>query len=91
MSVGPADFLKPAFFDTAAKAALLTARQSIDDEEELVAPSTAIRIGYDIKWMLNIKLALAIRHEDQLAEKEATDLRRLMSIEWPDTVRKCHT
>ena len=46
-------YLKPSCFDIMAKAALLTASVCSDDEENLKSPSTAIKVGYDLKRMLN--------------------------------------
>ena len=83
------EFLHPRYFDVVIKATLITASQSIDDEEDLCAPSTAVRFGYTLKWMLNAKMSLAIRNNDQTSEKEATDFRRLMTLEWGETVNKC--
>ena len=82
------EFLHPRYFDVVIKATLITASQSIDDEEDLCAPSTAVRLGYTLKWMLNAKMSLAIRNNDQISEKEATDFRRLMTLEWGETVNK---
>ena len=81
-------FLSPKYFDVATKAALLTASQSIDDEEDLLAPSTAIKVGYNLKRLANQKLCLAIRKGDEILEKEARDMHTLMNIEWADSVTK---
>ena len=51
------DYLTPANFDTISKAALKVARQDEDDEDNLAAPSNAIKLSHDFKRLAGIKLA----------------------------------
>jgi len=46
------EFLEPDKFDHVVTAALTTASPGFDDEEDLKSPSTAIKLGYDIKRMV---------------------------------------
>jgi hypothetical protein len=43
------DCIQPGNFDFVARAAMMAANQDMDDVEDLRAPSTAIKLGYDIK------------------------------------------
>ncbi|XP_069134528.1 uncharacterized protein [Argopecten irradians] len=58
-------YLDPNFFTHVAQAALKVARQDDDDEENLEAPSNAIKLAYDLKRVGNIKLAKAIKNGDE--------------------------
>ena len=66
--------------------ALITASLSLDDDEDLKSPSTAVRIGFDLKRMLNTKMAMGIKHGNEELEKEATEFRELMNIEGTEKV-----
>ena len=46
------EFLEPDKFDHVVMTALTTASPGFDDEEDLKSPSTAIKLGYDIKRMV---------------------------------------
>lgn len=76
------DYLDPKFFSDVARAALKVARQDACDEENLGAPSNAIKLSFDIKRLTNIKLAKAIQEEDQNARQKAKDFLELMAIDW---------
>ena len=81
-------FLKPQRVDEVADAALKSASQSFDDEKDLAHPCAAIRIGFDVGRLVNIKLCLALRKEDSEKKKEALDFLSLMKIEWTEKVSK---
>ncbi|XP_033725163.1 uncharacterized protein LOC117315128 [Pecten maximus] len=76
------NYLHPMFFTHVAQAALKVARQDNDDEENLEAPSNAIKLSYDLKRLGNIKLAKAIKNGDEANRKAAKDFLKLMEIEW---------
>ncbi|KAJ8018205.1 hypothetical protein HOLleu_43939 [Holothuria leucospilota] len=76
------DYLDPTYFTYVARAALKVAQQDNEDEEDLKAPSNALKLSYDIKRMANIKLAQAIQARDQGKKRSAQDFLQLMSIEW---------
>ena len=76
------DYLVPIYFTQVAKAALRVAKQDEGDEEDLAAPSNAVKLSYDIKRLVSIKLAKAIRSENTKDRQEAEDFLKLMSIEW---------
>lgn len=75
-------YLAPVYFETIIKAALVCCHA----EEDLKAPSNAIKLGHDIKRMVNAKLAKAIINEDASQKKEAQDFLKLM--EWGLRVTK---
>lgn len=81
-------FLQPKFFATVLKGALKCCDFDDVDEEDLKAPINAIKLGYDLKRMLDAKLAKAIKHDNDKKRKEAKDFRKLMEIEWSLKVTK---
>ena len=83
-----AEYLKPDFFDAMAEAALRCGSQDIDDEEELAHPSAAIKVGFDIKRMANIKIGLALRQHDHESKQATADFAVLMNMEWTGKVSK---
>ncbi|PIK32850.1 hypothetical protein BSL78_30338 [Apostichopus japonicus] len=76
------DYLVPGYFTYVAKAALQVAQQDAADEENLRAPSNALKLSFDIKRMANIKVAKAIQAQNQEKKASAKDFLELMSIEW---------
>jgi hypothetical protein len=86
--VGFQEFLKPGSFDNIIKATLLTASPDMDDEEDLKAPSTALKLGYDIKRLVGAKWGLALRNNESADAGDCKDLLKLMKIEWSVKVSK---
>ena len=82
------DYLRPQHFDLLVQAALITSTKDMDDTEELKSPSNAIKIGYEIKRLINIKLGLAIRLRDNDIKGECRDLLELFANEWGQKVTK---
>ena len=82
------ELLNPENFDTVTKAALITASPSFDDEDDLKAPSTAVRLGYEIKRMLNFKWAEGIKSNNEQTIKDSKSFMKLMTIEWALKVTK---
>lgn len=76
---------------TVAKGALITASPGFDDEEDLQAPSTAIRLGYEIKRMLSAKWAEGIKSKDEAAANDSKSFLKLMKFEWSTKVTKLAT
>ena len=85
------DLLRPENFDSVTRAALTTASPGFDDEEDLEAPSTAIRLGYDIKRMLNAKWADGIKENDEKSIRDSKSFMKLMKMEWATKVTKLAT
>ena len=82
------DFLTPEHFDNMVVAALKTASPAFDDLEDLKAPSTAIKLGYDLKRLAGAKLGLAIKQGNAMAREKAKDFMKLMNMEWTLKVNK---
>ncbi|XP_062574168.1 uncharacterized protein LOC134236011 [Saccostrea cucullata] len=78
--------LQPKYFDTIVKAALLCSKPDDFDEENLQAPSTALKLGFDIKRMTSAKLSYALMKNDQLKMEESKSILTLMKIEWGQRV-----
>ncbi len=84
-------FLVPQHFDSVVRGALLTASSDYDDDEDLNSPSTAVRLSYDIKRMVNAVWGEAIRANEDAVKKSCKDFLRLMSMEWGERVSKLAT
>jgi hypothetical protein len=80
------ELLKPEHFDDVAKAALITASPGFDDEEDLKSPSTAIRLRYEIKRMLNVKWAEGIKGNNEVTVTESKSFLKLLKSEWSTKV-----
>ncbi len=77
-----AAYLSPKYFEHVAKAALRVACQDVFDEEELGSPSNAIKLSFDIKRLVSIKLAQAIMNGDEEQKKQCNEFLQLMAISW---------
>ena len=64
------------------KAALKTTSPQIDDVEDLESPSTAVKLGYDIKRLTNAKLGIAIKEDNDEERKKCLDFLKLIEMEW---------
>ncbi len=82
------NYLNQEQFDNIVSATLMTAACTMDDESELEKPSNALKIGFDLKRLINIKIALAIQQKEEEARKSAEDLRTIMDVFWPTRVAK---
>jgi len=82
------DYLKPEYFEALVEATIMTATPSIDDEEELEKPSNAVKLGYDIKRLINSKIGMAIMQNDLKGREEAELLLKTMEIFWGTKVTK---
>jgi hypothetical protein len=82
------DYLRPQYFDMLCRAAIATATKDVDDMEDLKSPSNAIKLGYELKRLINIKLGLAIRERDKEIKEECRDLMQLFHNEWSQKVTK---
>lgn len=83
-----ADYIDPQYFDAVCKAALLCAKNSMDDVTDLDTPSNALKLGYDLKRAAGAKLGLAIKNKDDVHRRSAKDFLRLMDLEWSTRVTK---
>jgi len=78
------DFLVPGHFPDVALAALQCALPFLDDDQDLAAPTNAIRLKYDVVRLLDFKWSL-IHTDHQGTPKDAADcdvFKRLMEIHW---------
>ncbi|VDI57024.1 Hypothetical predicted protein [Mytilus galloprovincialis] len=94
------DFLIPAKFDLIANSAMQCATIDADDEEDLLHPTAAIKIGFDLLRLANLKIGEAMRgksdenlrkevREKYAKEREdAEDFLRLMKMEWSNKVTR---
>jgi len=67
------DFLVHEFFDCVVNAAPTTASKDFDNEEDLKSPSTAVKLGFDIKRMVGAKWAEAIKYKKQNEREDCSD------------------
>jgi hypothetical protein len=82
------DYLRPQHFDLCIKSAFECANQDVDDMEELASPSNAIKIGYELKRIVGIKIGTAIRERNKDLKEECLDFLELMKSEWGIRVTK---
>lgn len=75
-------YLQPKYFSEVAHAALKVAKQDDDNDDNLQAPSNAIKLGYHLKRLCNLKLGLAIRHGNDDQRRASKNFLKLMEIEW---------
>lgn len=78
-------YLKETKFDTIVKGTLATA--VVDDEEDLQKPSNALKLGIDLKRMINIKI-VSIMNKDQQSQLEGENLLKVMDVFWSTRVTK---
>lgn len=75
-------YLQPKYFSEVALAALKVAKQDDDNNDNLEAPSNAIKLGYHLKRLCNLKLGLAIRQGNDDKRKASKNFLKLMEVEW---------
>ena len=80
------ELLTTSHFDDFVTGALITA--SPDDEEELQAPSVALKLGYDLKRLVGAKWGMSVRLKDNEGEDECKKFLKLMKFEWAIRVSK---
>lgn len=76
------DYVDPAYFSHFVRATLKVAGEDAHDEENLKAPSNALKLSFDIKRLANIKLGKAIESHSKDKKEAAQDFLQLMSIQW---------
>ncbi|XP_060584452.1 uncharacterized protein LOC132740548 isoform X2 [Ruditapes philippinarum] len=81
-------YLKPEYFNDIVNATVLTASPISDEDDSLQAPSNAIKLGYDLKRLLNGKIGLAIMDHDEQSQSDAGKVLKLMDIYWGSRVTK---
>ena len=54
----------------------------MDDEEDLKAPSTAMKLGYDLKRLAGAKWGAALRNNNDTATIDCKNPLKLMKMEW---------
>ena len=82
------DYIKPVYFDTMCEAALSCASVDNDDIEDLATPSAALKIGFDIGRLTQLKLGIAICEGNKTMKEEAELFNSLMIMEWTLKVSK---
>ena len=82
------DYLTKDNFHAVVEATLLTAAAVSDDEDELLKPSNAVKLGFDIKRMLSIKTALSILGDDGISRNESEKFRLVMETFWSTRIAK---
>ena len=83
------DFLVPARFDDVAKAAIDVSLPYFDDEEQLKAPSNAIKVRYDLIRLVNAKWAFIQKNKG--SKEEAVNCEvflQLIKVEWSEKVTR---
>ena len=81
--------MKPEHFNSIVDAAILTAAPVEDDDDDILgSPSNAIKLGYDIKRLINGKIGLSIMSKDPNSQADAENLIKLMNIYWGTKVTK---
>ena len=75
-------------FDNIVKATLMVAAADMDDEDDLLYPSNARKLGFDIKRLCNLKIGLCIQGKDQQGQNDSENLMKLMNIFWGTRVAK---
>ena len=58
------------------------------DETDLDSPSNAIKLGFDLKRLINIKIGMCIEQGHLKERQEAEDVLTLMNIFWGSRVTK---
>ncbi len=76
-------------FDHVTTAALRVAKQDNRDDEELEAPSNAVKLAFDIKRLANIRLATAIKAGNEKVKKECKDFLKLTSLSYTHQSSSC--
>ncbi|XP_033751889.1 uncharacterized protein LOC117335804 [Pecten maximus] len=83
-------YLKPKHFDDLVLAAVKCAIPNADDEEDLLAPSNAIKLKYDLHRLINSKWAMIVKNgsADDEEARGCKTLRALMDLEWGEKVTR---
>ena len=75
-------------FDAVVEGTFVTAAASAEDKDDLMSPSNAIKLGFDVKRMLNIKKAFAIMADDEKSRKDVDSFKVVMETFWATRVTK---
>ena len=82
------EFLHPQYFDNVISAALNCGIRDVDDEGELLHPSTPIKIGYDVARLCNIQMGFAIRAGDKELIDQINNFALLRKMEWHEKITR---
>ncbi len=78
-------------FDTATEGALAVGKLTMDDDTDLATPSNAIKIGFDLAKMANMKMCQSIKNGNKAKRDDAADFLLVMKAEWaPKVTRLAH-
>jgi len=86
------DCIKGTMFDICCEAALRIAKRNIDDEEDLASPTEALKMGFDLMKLVDIKEGFALKKGGSghaaIEKQDCKSFFRLMKIEWTAKVSK---
>ena len=82
------DYLRPQYFELNVKAALKCASKNFDDFEDLRSPLNALKLGYEIKRLVDSKMAFVIKGRKKETEEQCADFCHLLKTEWGHRVTK---
>ena len=82
------DVLTSANYKCIAYAVLTTATHDIEDISELKAPSNAVKMGFEIKRMISIKVAESVLSKKPEARADAEELLLVVNTYWATDVTK---
>ena len=86
------DCIKGTMFDICCEAALRLAKKNIDDEEDLASPTEALKMGFDLMKLVDIKEGFALKKGGSghaaIEKQDCKSFFRLMKIEWTAKVSK---
>ena len=76
-------YIKPSRYDTVVNAVReLCAFEVKDGQQSVTTPSLALKIGYALKKCVNIVVGKALREDNNELEKDASNFRRMLEIDW---------
>ena len=82
------NYLTSKHFDTVFHATILTSASNIDDEEDLLKPSNALKLGFDLKRLADGKIGHALTTGNKAEREEAEDFLKMMQIYWGSRITK---
>lgn len=78
------ELLTMKFFDTIIEATLELCGKN--EHDELVHPSTANKIGFDLGRLIGLKYGYCLRQNNPVGKEEADEFLKLMKIDWSTKV-----
>lgn len=75
-------------FDTLCHAIIITSASNMDDEEDLLKPSNALKLGFDLKRLADGKIGHSLITGNRAEREEAKDFLKMMQIYWGSRTTK---